>query len=431
MNGDENLASAHREHLTPGAATGRLIRQAFATGAWLVTPLSRKAKQLPYHVMLLIGAAPEIAEAEAHTTPLRLSAAGVTDVCMVIPVFIKYAWHGSGSRWDAVLLQILGATIGGWAFWYFDIKTPQFILDNPALSAVVAIIIGAVIGVAAAFLLRLCWWPFHCRLQPHGGLIPFLRGALGTFMWPVILSASGLLAFVLLTGIGVVWLSLQVLNGVPSVKAAETPNTVGNPDFSLFAPEDRYRFTWPASNLMQFYIRLDSQKNPSISNYPAFILRNRTNTVAYRATATWRSETSFDIENAVKTSPRLSKADFLINETSLAVNSKEMMPFGSFIYYLEQSPRQVIPVIAKEEDVYLPIQLWPLIAVYLTQTIPDGIGETSPPFIATVMLNWETAEGKRQRSYRVKITATNAKSSTAPLPIIDAFLNISLQEIAQ
>jgi hypothetical protein len=45
------------------------------------------------------------------------------------------------------------------------------------------------------------------------------------------------------------------------------------------------------------------------------------------------------------------------------------------------------------------------------------------------MLNWETAEGKKRRDYRMRITATNAKATDGEMPVAEAFLNFSLEEI--
>jgi hypothetical protein len=76
-------------------------------------------------------------------------------------------------------------------------------------------------------------------------------------------------------------------------------------------------------------------------------------------------------------------------------------------------------------------ELWPIMAMYLIDKIPNSIGETSQPFIARVTLDWETSQGKRRRAYRVRITATNAKASESIDTIIDAFLNFRLEEIPQ
>jgi hypothetical protein len=322
----------------------------------------------------------------------REPAAQVTITKVVAMRFSKalaYAWHGSGRRWDALWLALIGGLIGGFVIWRLGLTVPHAILDNPGWGGVAAIMLGAFTGVMVVFVARLCWWPFHWRLQPHGGLNAFLGANLGAFMWPIILTVSGFLAFVLLTGIGVIWLSLQAIHGGSTTREATTPNTIGSPDFALFIPQGRYRFSWPAPNTMAFYLRLDSERNPNISNNPAFILRNRTNTVAYRVVAEWKSETPMNIEEVVKSSPRLARAQFVITDTTMTIISKPDMPLGNFQFYLDPAPKQTVPVIAKEEEIYLPITLWPLAAVYFSDKMPDGIGETSPPFIALVSLNWE------------------------------------------
>jgi hypothetical protein len=73
-------------------------------------------------------------------------------------------------------------------------------------------------------------------------------------------------------------------------KTNETPNTVGNPDFSLQVPEGRYKFKWDPMKQTRLELRLDTEKNPDFSNNPTFVLRNKTNTVAYNVTVTWKSE---------------------------------------------------------------------------------------------------------------------------------------------
>ena len=41
----------------------------------------------------------------------------------------------------------------------------------------------------------------------------------------------------LLTGGGLIWLSFKMLSGAPTAAQAGEPNTVGNPDFTLWVPE--------------------------------------------------------------------------------------------------------------------------------------------------------------------------------------------------
>lgn len=342
----------------------------------------------------------------------------------------KYVVRDSFNRADtatstagAVILAVVAHIIG--------VEGSKLLSTDEFTRAVQIALAGFIAIWVAIMLCRACWWSFHWRLAPHGGLLSFLRVRLGTFMWPVILTTAGFLAFVLLSGAGVIWLSLQVLNGASVATSPTTPNTVGNPDFSLLVPRERYRFTWPSSTGMSFYVRLDTERNPVIWNAPAFILRNRTNTVAYRVSATWKSETAMNIKEAVTDSPKLSRAEFWITDTSISIISKKPIALPNFIYYLDDAPKQIIDVVAKEQEVFLPQQLWPVVAIYLVDRIPGTIGETSSPFIAHTTLEWETSEGRRQRSYRVRITATNAKSSNSDLPIVDAYLNFGLEEIEQ
>jgi hypothetical protein len=345
------------------------------------------------------------------------------------PVF-KYVVRDSFNRANtatstagAVILAVVAHIIG--------VEGSKMLSADQFTRSVQIALAGFISIWMAIMVCRACWWSFHWRLVPHGGLLSFLRVRLGTFMWPVILTTAGFLAFVLLSGAGIIWLSLQVLNGASIATSSETPNTIGNPDFSLLVPKERYRFTWPSSTGMSFYVRLDTQRNPVIWNLPTFALRNRTNTVAYRVSATWKSETAMNINEAVNASPKLSRAEFTITDTSISIISKRDMPLPNFMYYLDDAPKQVIDVVAKEQEIFLPLQLWPTIAIYLVDRILDAIGETSPPFIARTTLEWETSEGKRQRSYRVRITATNAKASNSDLPIVDAYLNFGLEEIEQ
>jgi hypothetical protein len=345
---------------------------------------------------------------------------------------LAYAWHGSGRRWDSALLQVLGGAIGGFIIWAWGLKVPPAILDNPAFSGVAAIAIGAVVGALVVFVLRLCWWPLHRRLAPHGGLWSFLLKVLGAQMWPVIMMTAGLFLFAILTGGGLIWLALQIRGGTgvaaAAAKTSETPNTVGNPDFFLQIPEGRYKFQWDPSKEAKFDLRLDTERNPDFGNNPTFILRNKTNTVAYNVGVTWKSEIASSVEQLTK-SPKLSKFTFDVAETKLLVMAAPGSMLMPWAYYLDDSPKQTIAVIAKEAEVYFPQQLWAIAALYFINKMPSKVGESTEPFIARVTLNWETAEGKKRHEYRVRVTATNAKVTEAEMPVAEAFLNFSLEEI--
>ena len=121
--------------------------------------------------------------------------------------FVRYIFIGSLNRADTiastagavgllVVSHIVG--IGGNSILSADEFTRSIEI---ALLGFVTIWLALMVG-------RACWWPFHWRLKLHGGLLSFSQTHLGKFMWPVILTATGVLAFVLLTGAGVILLSI-------------------------------------------------------------------------------------------------------------------------------------------------------------------------------------------------------------------------------
>jgi hypothetical protein len=152
----------------------------------------------------------------------------------------SYAWHGSGRKWDSPLLQVAGGAIGGFLIWLWGLKVPSEILDNPALSGIAAIFIGAAVGALVAFTLRLCWWPFHIRLAPYGGLSSFLKQSLGKQMWPVILMLSGLLSFVLLFSAGMIWFILTVWAPSKAVAANRAEQAVERKDPPLTFQQQQF-----------------------------------------------------------------------------------------------------------------------------------------------------------------------------------------------
>jgi hypothetical protein len=198
----------------------------------------------------------------------------------------------------------------------------------------------------------------------------------------------------------------------------------------LLPPEGRYKFKWDPVTNPRIDIRSDTNRNPDFNNNAAFILRNKTNTVAYNIAAIWKSETATSLEELIKL-PSFSKFKFNIDSTGTKFTL--FAPEGSFAipfsYYLEDSPTQIVPVIAKEAEVYFPVQLLPVTALYLITKMPPKLGDTSDPFILRVSLNWETSDGKRQQDYRLRLSATNAKAADTDMPIAEGYLNFNLEEI--
>ena len=154
---------------------------------------------------------------------------------------LKYAWHGSGRRWDAGWIGIIGGLVGGLIIWRLALKVPQTILDNPAWGAVAAIVIGAVVGVIVVFFARLCWAPLHFALENCGGLKAFFQTKSHRRMWPAILMILGLFLFVVLFGTGAIWFVAQ--GGFPPT-IPSSRILVADPEPIYVRENDGSPFSW-------------------------------------------------------------------------------------------------------------------------------------------------------------------------------------------
>src|ERR1041384_5734959 len=141
---------------------------------------------------------------------------------------------------------------------------------------------------------------------------------------------------------------------------------------------------------MRIHLQLDSERNPEYGNNPAFLLRNKTNTVAYNVAVIWKTEIGATVEELTKR-PRLSKLQFNVAPTRLDIIAPRDVQAANWSYYLADSKRQDIPVIAKEAEVWMQPETWIVAALYFVDKMPRKVGETSEPFIARVGIYWETA----------------------------------------
>jgi hypothetical protein len=99
------------------------------------------------------------------------------------------------------------------------------------------------------------------------------------------------------------------------------------------------------------------------------------------------------------------------------------------MYYLAPTATQSFALLAKEAEIYLPIQLWPLAGLYFVNEMPDKVGATTPPYLFFVSVTWKVPEGNNKLDYRVKMTATNSKRTNVATPYIVSRLNFSVEKI--
>jgi hypothetical protein len=127
------------------------------------------------------------------------------------------AGRHASAWWVAVVGGLAGAAYL-WASGMSSLLT-QHLPADPLIASALTLLLCVVAGVATVFVLLLCVYPVHAAFEERGGVRAVLKQRLGKHMWPVVLMASGISAFVLLFGTGVILLALRV----PSPDHPTTP----------------------------------------------------------------------------------------------------------------------------------------------------------------------------------------------------------------
>lgn len=332
-----------------------------------------------------------------------------------------YWWFGPFGAFVAALTIALSGIVPA----TFSSFVPEGIIRSTFEGVIFSIVAFFVI-----FLACLAVYPIHAAYDAQGGFRAALRNRLGEFMEPFLIIGAGLSVFALSTVVGFGWLTAKMLKGTtPFQVVSSTPNTVGMADFYILPPEGRYRFKWNPIENTRFDVKSDDLKNPDFTSNPALILRNKTNTVAYNVKVSWRVEIAANVPDLIK-SPRLSKYQFIVEPTKLVILTPPGGKTTGHQYYLDDNPKQIVQVIAKETELYLPPDLFAIAALYFVNKMPDKIGESTDPFIMRATLNWETSDGKRQRDFRIRMTATNTKADQSGTAEVESVLNFNVDEIA-
>jgi len=126
--------------------------------------------------------------------------------------YFGFAWATTRPHADKWWFVPLGGAVAGAVVLIWG-RPMNWLPQNDLLHEALILLICVLAAYVLVFLGSLCWAPIHFALKPRGGLRAILRSNLGNDMWPVILMVSGLVAFVLLFGVGSVWLTIQTLKG--------------------------------------------------------------------------------------------------------------------------------------------------------------------------------------------------------------------------
>jgi hypothetical protein len=109
----------------------------------------------------------------------------------------------------------IGGAVGWFILWLagLGMDFAKAIPADPLMANAIVLVCCVVLGVITVFLVRLLYAPIHFLVEPSGGLRAYLRARFGIQMWPIILMASGIAAFVLLFGSGMALFVIQSSGG--------------------------------------------------------------------------------------------------------------------------------------------------------------------------------------------------------------------------
>jgi hypothetical protein len=130
----------------------------------------------------------------------------------------------------------------------------------------------------------------------------------------------------------------------------------------------------------------------------------------------------------IDSSPR-----FKTHRTNLTENrvtfGPESGPGAFFEHSLQWSATLPLPFISRENDVFIPLDVWHNAALFFIATLPDDPGARSAPFFFDVQVSWNIPEGGRPRLFRVQAIAVNSKPPGVTTPVFLATVEISVPSL--
>jgi hypothetical protein len=149
---------------------------------------------------------------------------------------------------------------------------------------------------------------------------------------------------------------------------------------------------------------------PNIAYFPTFILRNDSENIAYDVSVRWKSEIS-GVPELVKNSKRLADRTIQITDSQIDIVAPLGAAVPNWTYPLQLPLEQRISLLAKEAEIYMPVSLYPLMALYFVDKLPSETGAKAGPYIFTVSIEWAKPSAGKPQSYRVKAFLTNTASN--------------------
>src|SRR6266576_6954176 len=112
---------------------------------------------------------------------------------------------------------------------------------------------------------------------------------------------------------------------------------------------------------------------PGQTANPAFVLHNSSSVAAADVIVKWQAEIS-GIKELAKVG-RLAKYDIRFpDEFTLDLVSSGSAPVPNFRYYPNPYLEMKLPFVARNADLFLPLNIYPILALFIAAKMPDQLG---------------------------------------------------------
>lgn len=206
------------------------------------------------------------------------------------------------------------------------------------------------------------------------------------------------------------------------------------PEITLVPPSQRSIMTWNPPENFFFNCRAEDQPAPAQSRTtsPIITFENQSSIIGQDATITWEIP-RFDTQSLVQASERLRPYDVRMEGDSFAIGARPPItdPVGLGLV-LPIVFKQSVPPIAflgKRVESWVPIELWQVALIYFAATLPEHIGEQSPPITFNVLVKWNIPEGNNVARFKVVARATNSNTPNVPTPKLTAYISLSAEKL--
>jgi hypothetical protein len=208
------------------------------------------------------------------------------------------------------------------------------------------------------------------------------------------------------------------------------------PEIEMVAPSQRSIVTWNPPESFFFNSRAEDQPAPrqDRASSPVIVFENKSNIIGQDASISWEIP-RFDVQSLVDNSQRLKAYEVKVDGDTVILGARPPItqPVGLSMRYQSAFKQNVPPIafLGKRIESWIPIELWNEAILYFIATLPDTIGDRSPPLIFNVNVKWNIPESSSKgAAFKVTAVATNANTPNVQTPYLTAYVSLVAEKVS-